>query len=276
MPAPSYWPLVLAFGLGFIFAGLVTQLSVSIVGAVLSLRGAVGWWREVIPREKCVAIPIDPARRPAPIPAEAKSVVRLRAGEQRHRASVPEKIHPYSAGIFGGIVGGAVMAVLACLYGIVAQHSIWYPVNLLAGVILPDMGQESVEQLRAFQGAAFATALGGHAVISILVGIIYAAILPMFPKYAPVWAGILMPVFWSGLIASTLGVVNPALNARINWPWFIVCQLGYGLFGGYVIARSTQIDTMRSWDFASRAFVHAPGLRPPDAAKRQDEQDRKP
>jgi len=71
-------------------------------------------------------------------------------------------------------------------------------------------------------------------------------------------------------------VVNPALNARINWPWFIVCQLGYGLFGGYVIARSTQIDTMRSWDFASRAFVDAPGLRPPDAAKRQDEQDRKP
>jgi hypothetical protein len=48
------------------------------------------------------------------------------------------------------------------------------------------------------------------------------------------------------------------------------------LFGGYVIARSTQIDSMRSWDFASRAFVHAPGLRPPDAAQGQDEQDRKP
>ena len=276
MPAPSYWPLVLAFGLGFIFAGLVTQLSVSIVGAVLALRGAVGWWREVIPREKCVAIPVDPNLRPAPITAEAKSVVRLRAGEQHHRASVPEKIHPYSAGIFGGLVGGFVMAVLACLYGIIAEHSLWYPVNLLAGVILPDIGRESVEQLRAFQGAAFATALAGHAVISILVGIIYAAILPMFPKYAPVWAGILMPVFWSGLIASTLDVVNPALNARINWPWFIVCQLGYGLFGGYVIARSTQIDTMRSWDFASRAFVHAPGLRPPDAAKDPDNRDKKP
>jgi hypothetical protein len=274
MPAPSYWPLVLAFGLGFILAGVVTQLSVAIVGAALALRGVVGWWREVIPHEKCIAIPIDPHHRPAPVPAEARSVVRLRPGEYHHRESVPEKIHPYSAGVLGGIVGGSVMAVLACIYGIVAQHSIWYPVNLLAGVILPDIGRESVEQLRAFQGVAFAAALAGHAVISILVGIIYAAILPMFPKFAPVWAGILMPVFWSGLIATILDLVNPALNARISWPWFIVCQLGYGLFGGYVIARSTRIDTMRSWDFASRAFVNAPGLRPPDAERKQDKQDK--
>jgi hypothetical protein len=31
-------------------------------------------------------------------------------------------------------------------------------------------------------------------------------------------------------------VVNPALNARISWPWFIASQLGFGLFGGYVAA----------------------------------------
>lgn len=276
MPAPSYWPLVLAFGLGFVLAGLVTQLSVTVIGAFLALCGAVGWWREVIPREKCVAIPIDPERRPAPVQPDTKSVMRLRAGEQHHRESVPGRIRPYSAGILGGIVGGSVMAVLACIYGIFAQHSIWYPVNLLAGVILPDVGRQSVEQLRAFNGMAFAAALVGHAIISILVGIIYAAILPMFPKFAPLWAGILMPVFWSGMIATTLDLVNPALNARINWPWFIVCQLGYGLFGGYVIARSTRIDTLRSLNFASRAFINAPGLRPPDAGRSDDKRDKQP
>jgi hypothetical protein len=263
MPGPSYWPMVLAFGIAFTLAGLVTHYSLSILGVVIALRATVGWWREVIPHEKCEGVAIDMLHRPEPIEAEERSVVRLLAGEAHHRASVPEKIHPYSAGVKGGIVGGIAMALLACLYGLVAWHSIWYPVNLLAGVVLPEMGTATLEQLRAFNLTAFVAAVAGHAVISILVGIIYAAILPMFPKYAPLWAGILMPVFWSGLIATTLDVINPALNARINWPSFIVCQLGFGLCGGFVIARSTNIDTLQSLHFASRAFVDAPGLRPP-------------
>jgi hypothetical protein len=255
--------MALAFGLGFILAGVVTNYALSIVGLVVSARAALGWWREVIPAERFEEMAVDLAHRPTPIRAEERTVVRLHAGEAHHRESLPEKIHPYSAGVLGGIVGGTVMAALACLYGLVAQGSIWYPINLLAGVVLPGIGEQTTAQLRAFDPVTFLVALAGHAGISILVGIIYAAILPMFPKYAPLWAGILMPVFWSAVIATTLDVVNPALNARINWPWFIVCQLGYGLFGGFVIARSTHIDTMRSLDFASRAFIHAPGLRPP-------------
>lgn len=152
------------------------------------------------------------------------------------------------------------MAGLACLYGLVVQHSIWYPINLLAGVVLPSIGAETTEQLRVFDGMAFAAALAGHIVISILVGVIYAVILPMFPKYAPVWAGILMPLFWSGLIATTLDLVNPALNQRVSWPWFVACQLAFGLVGGFVIARSTQIQTMQSWELAERAFLKAPGV----------------
>jgi hypothetical protein len=78
----------------------------------------------------------------------------------------------------------------------------------------------------------------------------------MFPKYAPFWAGILMPVIWSGLVATTLNILNPALNARISWPWFVVCQLGFGLVGGFIIARSTHIRTLQSWTLAERAFLH--------------------
>jgi hypothetical protein len=100
-------------------------------------------------------------------------------------------------------------------------------------------------------------------VISMLVGVVYAVMLPMFPKYAPFWAGILMPLFWSGLIATTLNILNPALNSRISWPWFVVCQLAFGLVAGFVIARSTSIKTMQSWPMAERAFLHAPGIQPP-------------
>ncbi|MGI9069996.1 MAG: hypothetical protein ACR2JB_01370 [Bryobacteraceae bacterium] len=262
MPAPTFWPMVFAFGITLLFAGMVTSWVVSAVGVVIAFRAALGWWRDVIPQEAHEEVAIDPALRPAPVMAEARSVMRLRVGEAGHRVHIPEEVHPYSAGFWGGLAGGTAMAALACLYGLIAQHSIWYPINLLAGVVIPAMGNASLEQLRAFNGLAFFAALVGHGVISILVGIVYAVMLPMFPKYAPLWAGILMPLFWSGLVATALNIVNPVMNERINWPWFVACQLGFGLVGGYVIARSTRIKTMQSWSLAERAFVEAPGVRP--------------
>lgn len=258
LPAPTFWPMVLAFGLTLLLAGIVTHWAVSIVGFVIAAKAATGWWKTVIPHEQHEAVPIDMGRRPAAIRVGARSVVRLKLGEGGHRVRVPEEIHPYSAGFWGGLAGGAVMAALACLYGLVAYHSIWYPINLLSGVVIPDMGSESVEQLSKFNGLAFVAAFVGHWGISIMVGILYAVMLPMFPKYAAFWAGILMPVFWSGLVATTLNFINPALNSRISWPWFVVCQLGFGLVGGYVIARSTSIRTMQTWSLAERAFLETP------------------
>ncbi len=264
LPAPTFWPIVFAFGLTLIFAGLLTQWAISAVGLIIVVRGVFGWWKDVIPHEAHEEVPINPALRPAPILVEARSVVHLQLGQAGHRVRIPEKIHPYSAGIWGGLAGGAAMAALAVLYGLIAEHSIWYPVNLLAGVVIPNLGNASLEQLRAFNGPAFFAALMGHVIISCLVGIVYAVMLPMFPKYAPFWAGILMPLFWSGLVATTLNIINPALNERISWPWFVVAQLGFGLVGGYVIARSTSISTMQSWPIAERAFLHAPGMAPPE------------
>lgn len=267
LPAPTFWPLVLAFGITLLFAGIVTHWVVGVVGLIISFRAAVGWWHNVIPVEEHEAVPIEPELRPAPIEVEQRSVVRLEAGEAGHRVRIPERIHPYSSGIWGGLAGGAAMAAIACLYGLIAQHSLWYPINLLAGVVIPGMGDQTVEQLRQFQTLPFFAALVGHGIISILVGIVYAVILPMFPKYAPFWAGILMPLFWSGLVATTLNVINPVMNERISWPWFVVAQLGFGLVGGYFIAKSTSIRTMQTWTLAERAFVEAPGLDHSDEEK---------
>jgi len=268
LPAPTFWPIVMAFGITLMFAALVTHWTIGAVGLVITSRAVIGWWFNVIPHEEHEEVPVDPLLRPAPIMIEERSVVRLRAGEAGHRVRIPEEVHPYSAGLWGGLAGGAAMGILACLYGVVAQHSIWYPVNLLAGMVIPGIGALPVEQLRAYNGLAFFAALVGHVVISVLVGIVYAVILPMFPKYAPFWAGILMPLFWSGLVATVLNILNPALNGRINWPWFVVCQLAFGLVCGYVIARSTSIKTMQSWTLAERAFLHTPGVTPP----REDEE----
>lgn len=271
LPAPTYWPFIFAFGLTLLFAGVVTHWIVSAVGLVLSVRGVLGWWHTVIPHEEHEEVLIDPLHRPAPIMVESRSVVRLSAGQGQHRVRVPETIHPYSAGILGGMAGGTAMAILACLYGLIAEHSIWYPINLLAGAVIPQIGFDTVEQLRQFSALAFMAALVGHAVFSILVGIVYAVMLPMFPKYAPFWAGILMPLFWSALVAVALNLLNPALNGRISWPWFVVAQLAYGLVGGFFIARSTSINTMQSWSLAERAFLETPGLHEPSRSDGGDE-----
>jgi hypothetical protein len=268
MPAPTLWPLVLAFGVMMVFAGIAIHTAlISYLGIAIALAAAVGWWRVVIPEEEHEACPIDAGKRPLPIQVGARSVIRLQLGEDSHRVRIPEEIHPYSAGILGGLAGGAVMAGLACLYGLIAHHSIWYPVNLLAGVVIPSIGHETEAQLQAFDGFALGSAFAGHLVISMLVGVLYAVMLPMFPKFAVVWAGILMPIIWSGVIATVLSLVNPTLNEHISWPWFVACQLGFGLVGGFVIARSTSIRTMQSWTLAERAFVDAPGISSKDAKK---------
>jgi hypothetical protein len=262
MPAPSFWPMVCAVGITFSMAGLVTHWAVSIVGGLILARAVFGWWSDVIPFEKHEEMPIHAELRPAPIIVEERSVIRLQVGQGQHRIRIPEKVHPYSSGLWGGLAGGAAMAGLACLYGLLARDSVWYPVNLLAGVVIPGMGELTVEQLRAFHGLPFVAACIGHAILSMLMGVLYSVLLPMFPKYAPVWAGFLMPLLWSGLIGTTLEILNPALNSRISWPWFVACQLGFGLVGGFVIAHGRKIESMQSWGLAERAEIEAPGLSP--------------
>jgi len=268
MPAPTLWPLALALGVMLLFAGIAIKTSlISYAGVLMALISAVGWWRVVIPEEEHEAAPIEANHRPAPIQVGARSVMHLQLGEESHRVRIPEEIHPYSAGVLGGLAGGAVMAALACLYGLIAHHSVWYPVNLLAGVVIPSIGHETEAQLQAFDGFAVGAAFAGHMVISMLVGVLYAVALPMFPKFAALWAGIFMPIIWSGVIATVLSLVNPTLNEHISWPWFVACQLGFGLVGGFIIARSTSIRTMQSWTLAERAFVDAPGVSGKDIQK---------
>ena len=260
MPAITLQPMLLAFGLMLIFGGLILYPLVSYLGVAIALGSAVGWWRSVIPDEAHESIALERSHRPSPIAVNQRKVARLKAGDAQHLVQMPTETHPYSAGVLGGLGGGVAMAVLACIYGLIAQHSIWFPINLLAGVVLPDMGSATLEQLRAFSGGAFAAALAGHIALSVLVGVLYAVTMPMFPKYAAFWSGILMPLIWSGVIATLLNLINPALNERISWPAFVVCQLGFGLVCGYIISRSARLTTMQTWTFAERAYMDAPGI----------------
>src|SRR5215475_28834 len=218
VPAPTPWPMVTAFGLTLLAAGLVTHVVVSVVGLILAFRGGVGWFREVLPVEKTELVPVLPTDISLAVKSSPRSVARLKAGEESHRVRIPVEYHPYSAGFIGGIFGGIAMAAVACAYGIIFQHSVWYPINLLAAVAMPSLANADIAQLRPFNGAGFVVALISHGVISLLVGLLYAVLLPMLPsRFSAFWGSLLAPLLWTGLISATLRLINPALNERIDW-----------------------------------------------------------
>lgn len=263
VPAPTVWPLVTALGITLGCAGLVTHMAVSVVGLVLFLRGLVGWWRDVLPVEQHEAVPVPPPeRRAAPVQTRLHTVAHLRLGERGHRVRIPAEIHPYSAGIKGGIAGGIVMAIVAVAYGIIAHGSPWYPINLLAAAALPMPSHMRLEELTAFSALALIIALVSHAVLSILVGLLYAAMLPMLPRHPAFWGGLMTPLMWTGLIWAFLDVINPTLNHHIDWRWFIASQVAFGMTGGFVIARSERLETMQTWPMAARAGLETPQVDP--------------
>ena len=149
------------------------------------------------------------------------------------------------------------MAVLALAYGLVGQRSLWYPINLLSAVVMPSLAHATVEDLRAFSLLALVIGTIVHGVVSALVGLLYAVILPMLPRRHMLWGGVVAPLLWTGLLWAVLGIVDPVLNARVDWLWFVVSQIAFGLAVGVVVARAEPLATMQSWPLAARAGVEA-------------------
>ena len=74
-------------------------------------------------------------------------------------------------------------------------------------------------------------------------------------------AGFLAPLLWSGLLYTTLGVVNPLLDQRIDWLWFIASQFAFGLVAGFVVNLHVRVRTaqFQSLPFAVRAGFETQG-----------------
>ena len=264
VPSPTAWPFVLAFGCTLLFAGLVTSISVSFLGAMLSLAGSIGWFREVFPREHEEPVPVIP--QDIRITTERPVVERVSVADYQ-RAWLPVHTYPVSAGVKGGLAGSVAMAVLACVYGVLKAGSIWFPINLLAAAVYAQSLKLGPAQLYSFHADSFAIALGLHVLVSTLVGLLYGAMLPMFPHRPIVLGGLIAPVLWSALLFSILGLLNPLLASHIDWPWFIASQVGFGMVSGLVVVRQSRMLTRENLPFAMRAGVEAPGMISPHGEK---------
>src|SRR5712672_666877 len=255
MPSPTAWPLVLALGFALLFAGLLTSLSVSVLGAVLTLAGCVGWFREVFPHEHEEFVPVVPEQ--VSLTTERRSVERTPLAEELVRAWLPIETYPISAGVKGGLAGGVAMAVLACTYGLLKVGSIWYPINLLAASVY----SQSVKlgsQLDSFHADSFAIALMLHVLVSTVVGLLYGAMLPMFARRPILLGGLIAPALWSGLLYTMLALLNPMLASRIDWIWFMASQIAFGIVAGLVVVGHSRMPTRENLSFALRAGIEAP------------------
>ena len=252
MPKPTAWPIILAFGLTLVFAGMVTNSSVSFLGAILAVSGCIGWFREVLPRERHESI--FATGTTSPVSTSRPQVAHVQwMTEELHRARLPLEIYPISAGVKGGLAGGVAMALLAMLYGIVSGHGIWYPINLLSAGFFP--ARTTIAQIAAFHWDSLIVATILHLICSLLVGLLYGAALPMFPRRPILFGGVIAPVLWSGLIHSILDALDPVLNQRVDWPWFVISQIGFGVVAGIIVSRQVRVRTWQHLPFPVRAGI---------------------
>ena len=258
VPAPTAWPVVLAFGITLIFAGLVTAAPVSVLGAALTVTAAVGWFRNVLPAESHEWVQV--AQEPSPILTTRQQVGRIASIPGFHRASLPLEIYPISAGLKGGLAGSVIMALLATLYSVWSGNGIWYAMNLLSASFFAGAGAKTAAQIGAFKLHDLLVAVPVHLTISLLVGLLYGAMLPMFPQRPILLGGLVAPALWSGLIYSILGFVNPVLNQHINWFWFVLSQIGFGIVAGIVVSLQERVRTRQRLPLIVRAGIEATGV----------------
>jgi hypothetical protein len=258
LPRPTPWPLVLALGIALICTGMVTNIAVGALGLILTIAGSIGWFRQVLPHE---------AHEGVPVSFDEIQISSLRTVMERqplHATSVtPRKILPIetfriTTGIRGGIAGGTAMVVPATIFSLLKYHSLWYSVNLLAAGGFVSWAGASDAFLGQFhlQGVVAGFLIQGF--VSLLVGLLYGAMLPMFPRYPILTAGFMAPLLITGIVHSALGIVSPILNQRIDWFWFVMSQIAFGLVCGYVVNLHTRVRTpqFRALPFAVRAGLH--------------------
>ena len=237
LPEPTGWPIIAAFGLVLLFAGLVTSFFITFIGLLICISGFAGWFLDVFPHPKHYAVPLEPAPQPH---TTARSIKYLKIGERGHRMRLPVEVPPLMSGIKGGIVGAGATAILAA-------------------AAVPSLAEASQTALSQFHVMGFIVAIISHGSVSIMIGLLYIVLLPMLPaKFEWFWGGIMTPLIWSGFLFATIRFINPALAVHVDWPWFIVCQVAFGMVCGYIVFKEEKVETMQSLSLAAKLGIEAP------------------
>ena len=255
LPRPTAWPMVLALGISLMLAAMVTSIAVGALGLLLVVFSCIGWFLQVLPHE---------AHQPVEVRTETvtistnRTLLRQADISSTRRKILPVETFQISTGIKGGIAGGIAMTIPAALFSLLRYHSLWYAMNLLAAGGFITWAGASDAFLSEFHMRGFLAALAIHGVTSLLVGLLYGAMLHMFPRYPILTAGFMAPMLFTGILYSAIGVISPILNQRIDWFWFVPSQVFFGLVCGFVVNLQDKVRTpqFQALPFAVRAGLH--------------------
>jgi hypothetical protein len=249
MPQPTVAPLVLSVGMALLAAGLAFGLAFVIVGAVVLFIGVGMWIEQMLPGRGHGHEPlVEPELRARPVVGMAGTVQHPPGEGPGYRVRMPEAVHPVSAGVKGGLVGGLVLPVPALLWGLWSGHGIWYPVNLLAGMVLPGVGNQSVAELEQFHLSYLVLGLVLHVTMCLVIGLLYGVLMPTLPDIPKplAWGALLMPILWTAVSYVGMHLVNPVLEKNVAWPWFILSQFFFGVGSALVFMRLHEMPPVKA------------------------------
>ena len=255
--------MVLGLGITLIAAGLITNVAIAALGLLLSAMAAIGWFRNVLPHEHLEMVEVQlSAPADAGEPTEPVYV--------SHRQAIERPTYSFSSGVEAGVAGGVAMAAVATVFSWMKFHSLWYGINLLAAGSFIGWTDATDSFLSQFHFQGLLVALAIHAMVSVLVGLLYGAMLPIFPRKSFLTAGLIAPILWTGLAYSMIKHVSPILSDRMDWGWFVASQVAYGLTAGWVIHLRVKV---RSTEFQALPFNRRAGLHTDEGHRSEPTQD---
>lgn len=168
---------------------------------------------------------------------------------QAERIAVPEYVYPYRAGIVGGLLGGAALAVVAVITAPLIGRSIWFPLNVAAASFSPELQGASEAALNSFTLDAFVIGVIIHLAISVAIGLAFALLLPTLPGPPLVWSVIIGAIMWAVALFLALPVLNPTMGEIVNPLMggvveplsFIIANIAYTVTLGWWVSRYEKV-----------------------------------
>jgi hypothetical protein len=158
-----------------------------------------------------------------------------------HEYVWPEWVYPYPAGVSGGLLGGAAIALVGLTYGLISGTGPWLPINLVAATVLRDLQAQSLATLQQFNLLALVVGLMIHVIMSISLGEMFSFILPALPGRPLYWGPVIGPLLWIGASVAALPILNPVMALNVEPISFTLANLLYGLVLGWWIDRTPMI-----------------------------------
>jgi hypothetical protein len=113
----------------------------------------------------------------------------------------------------------------------------------MALMMSPHTEPLSTEAIEQYQPDWLAVGIVVHVAFSIAFGLLYGLSLRKVPRIPGpfAWGAMMMPLLWTATSYAMMGIVNPVLQQRVDWPWFVVSQFVYGLAAAFVVVRAEEI-----------------------------------